>query len=180
MLERLADLIRDRVFWKPRIAEEVRPAGAFEGGGFTVVSDMMSLVGCSGEEFEEILVSLGFKAQKKQIAKPAVTAMQIVTEPAPEADIIVAAETEIVAPEMIDINVWWPKDTGPFRKMPERAARPEFKKRENADAKPKFNRREKQIPREKPEPRAARPEKPLDPNSPFAALAALKAQMKQG
>jgi ATP-dependent RNA helicase SUPV3L1/SUV3 len=180
MLERLADLIRDRVFWKPRIAEEVRPAGAFEGGGFTVVSDMMSLVGCSGEEFEEILVSLGFKAQKKQIAKPAVTAMQIVTEPAPEADIIVAAETEIVAPEMIDINVWWPKDTGPFRKMPERAARPEFKKRENADAKPRFNRREKQIPREKPEPRAARPEKPLDPNSPFAALAALKAQMKQG
>jgi ATP-dependent RNA helicase SUPV3L1/SUV3 len=182
MLERLADLIRDRVFWKPRIPEEARPAGAFEGGGFTVVSDMMSLVGCSGEEFEEILVSLGFKAQKKQIAKPIVVAAPVVTEPVPEAtvEMVDEAVTEIAAPELIDINVWWPKDTGPFRKMPERITRPEFKKREIADAKPKFNRREKHKPREQPAPRPARPEKPIDPNSPFAALAALKAQMKQG
>jgi ATP-dependent RNA helicase SUPV3L1/SUV3 len=182
MLERLADLIRDRVFWKPRIPEEARPAGAFEGGGFTVVSDMMSLVGCSGEEFEEILVSLGFKAQKKQIAKPIVVAAPVVTEPVPEAtvEMVDEAVTEIAVPELIDINVWWPKDTGPFRKMPERTPRPEFKKRENTDAKPKFNRREKHKPREQPAPRPARPEKPIDPNSPFAALAALKAQMKQG
>jgi ATP-dependent RNA helicase SUPV3L1/SUV3 len=182
MLERLADLIRDRVFWKPRIPEEARPAGAFEGGGFTVVSDMMSLVGCSGEEFEEILLSLGFKAQKKQVAKPVIAAAPAATEPVeptPEAGVEVAPEAQ-VAPEMIDINVWWPKDTGPFRKQPERAPRPEFKKRENAEAKPKFNRREKQKPREQTAPRPVRPEKPIDPNSPFAALAALKAQMKQG
>ena len=58
MLERLADVIRDRVFWRPRIAEEARPAGSVEGGGFTVVPDMMSLVGCSGEDFLGILRSL--------------------------------------------------------------------------------------------------------------------------
>ncbi len=72
MLERLADLIRDRVFWKPRIPEEKRPAGSVEGGGFHITTDMMSLVGCSGEEFEKILGSLGYRAQKKMVAKPAV------------------------------------------------------------------------------------------------------------
>jgi ATP-dependent RNA helicase SUPV3L1/SUV3 len=49
MLERLTDLIRDRVFWRPRIPEEPRPQGSVEGGGFSIVPDMMSLVGCSGE-----------------------------------------------------------------------------------------------------------------------------------
>jgi ATP-dependent RNA helicase SUPV3L1/SUV3 len=194
MLERLSDLIRDRVFWKPRIPEEQRPAGSVEGGGFTVVSDMMSLVGCSGEEFEEILVSLGFKAQTKQVPKPvpvvAIVAVEAPTEPPVEAQ---PAETEVetspiesAAPEMVDINVWWPKDTGPFRKAPER---PKFtrpvKPIEGTEAKPKFNRRDKYKPNRAPEavrppPRPPKPEKPMDPNSPFAALAALKAQMKQG
>ncbi len=193
MLERLSDLIRDRVFWKPRIPEEKRPAGAIEGGGFSVVSDMMSLVGCSGEEFEEILVSLGFRAQKKMVPKPNVVLVPvIVAEAAPEAQIEAPTESiseppvEPVPPEMIEINVWWPKDTGPFRKAPER---PAFKKREapagGAEAKPQFNRRDKYKPNRAPEPvrpppRPPKPEKPLDPNSPFAALAALKAQMKQG
>ncbi|MCA0432261.1 MAG: hypothetical protein LCH46_03265 [Proteobacteria bacterium] len=71
MLERLSDLVRDRVFWKPRFPEEPRPAGSVEGGGFTVVPDMMSLVGCSGEEFDAILTSLGFRAQKRMLPKPA-------------------------------------------------------------------------------------------------------------
>jgi ATP-dependent RNA helicase SUPV3L1/SUV3 len=197
MLERLADLIRDRVFWKPRIPEEVRPAGAVEGGGFSVVSDMMSLVGCSGEEFEEILTSLGFRAQKKQVPKPAPvvsSATPVAAESASEVTVLVETAEEPPAepappPEMIEINVWWPKDTGPFRKQPERAARPTFQKREppadGAEAKPKFNRRDKYKPNRAPEPvrpppRPPRPEKPMDPNSPFAALAALRAQMKQG
>jgi ATP-dependent RNA helicase SUPV3L1/SUV3 len=206
MLERLADLIRDRVFWKPRIPEEARPAGAVEGGGFSVVSDMMSLVGCSGEEFEEILVSLGFRAQKKQVPKPVSVVMPtpvvVEADPAIEAEVEpvavaadVAVETiieptaEVAPAEMIEINVWWPKDTGPFRKVPERAARPVFQKSEKpadgVDAKPKFNRRDKYKPNRaadavRPPPRPPKPEKPMDPNSPFAALAALKAQMKQG
>jgi ATP-dependent RNA helicase SUPV3L1/SUV3 len=194
MLERLSDLIRDRVFWKPRIAEEARPAGSVEGGGFSVVSDMMSLVGCSGEEFEEILVSLGFRSQKKQVAKPVIASVAAVVAPdalAPEH----VAETPVPEtpvepvpasePEMMDINVWWPKDTGPFRKAPERPMR--APRPEGASAKPKFERprgKPNHAKGKKPErnnvppPRPPKPEKPMDPNSPFAKLAALKAQMQ--
>ncbi|HUF45100.1 MAG TPA: helicase-related protein, partial [Aestuariivirgaceae bacterium] len=47
MLERLGDLIRARVFWKPAVPDQPRPQGSVAGGGFTVIPDMMSLVGCS-------------------------------------------------------------------------------------------------------------------------------------
>jgi hypothetical protein len=76
MLERLADLIRERVFWRPRFPEEQRPAGSVEGGGFTVVPDMMSLVGCSGEDFLGILRSLDYRMQKKKVKRPAATAAE--------------------------------------------------------------------------------------------------------
>lgn len=92
MLERLSDLIRDRVFWKPRFPEDVRPQGAVEGGGFTIVPDMMSLVGCSGEEFEAILTSLGFRAQKKMLPKPATPGAKGV--PAAVAEVVAVAVAE--------------------------------------------------------------------------------------
>ena len=41
-----------------------------EGGGFTVVPDMMSIVGCSGEDFQNILTSLGYRSQIRKHAKP--------------------------------------------------------------------------------------------------------------
>ena len=230
MVERLADLIRDRVFWKPRIETEQRPAGSVEGGGFTIVPDMMSLVGCSGEEFDEILVSLGYKPQKRQMPKPAhliaaasppvgatipvgvaieaptqMSAPEAAVEPVVEAIAIQVPEIIespklIETPELIETNVWWPKDTGPFRAKPERAERP---KREAAKHtkhdKPKFERMPRESreggnrefnrdakrggkhdgkPERKFESRPARPEKPMDPNSPFAKLMALKEQMK--
>jgi len=206
MIERLADLIRDRVFWKPRIDTEQRPQGSVEGGGFTVVPDMMSLVGCSGEEFDEILVNLGYKAQKRQLPKPAhlvAVAPAVATPPAAPAEAVAPAEgeapltetqeavaapvVELPAPELIETNVWWPKDTGPFRAKPERVERPK-------PDKPKFERKPKpqrdnqrdnhhaekrsNKPERKPEPRPPKPEKPMDPNSPFAKLLALKEQMK--
>jgi ATP-dependent RNA helicase SUPV3L1/SUV3 len=67
MLERLGDLIRARVFWKPAFPEQARPAGSVVGGGFTVVPDMMSLVGCSGEEFAGVLRALGFQAEERRV-----------------------------------------------------------------------------------------------------------------
>ena len=198
MVERLSDLIRDRVFWKPRIETEARPAGSIEGGGFTVVPDMMSLVGCSGEEFDEILLSLGFKAQKRQMPKPVhqvaavpvpeVPAAEPVAEPASQAPTEAAPLVEAASvpePEMVEVNIWWPKDTGPFRhqhEKPKHHHRPERDKSERPkqdrpkrDHKAKFERREKPAVQA---PRPPRPEKPIDPNSPFAKLAALKEQMK--
>lgn len=59
MLERVADIIR------PVIA-----ARSFNGG-FVVTPDMMSLVGCSGEEFAGLLRGLGYRSQLEKITPPA-------------------------------------------------------------------------------------------------------------
>jgi ATP-dependent RNA helicase SUPV3L1/SUV3 len=221
MLERLADLLRDRVFWRARFEGQPRPAGSLEGGGFTVVPDMMSLVGCSGEPFQEILRSLGFRVQKKKVKRPvavqpvleapaepqtsteqeppsvepAATAEQPVAEPdapaemAPEA----APETPTTEPaeptntssdvleEEIEIEVWWPKDTGPFRHHgPKRQHRHQAKHAPRDKAKEAAHKSELRTERPRkpaPPPKPRRPEKPVDPDSPFAVLGLLKERM---
>ena len=66
MLERLSDLIRTRVAF--RAAEGVEaPAGATGDGGFRVVPELMSVVGCSGEDFASILKSLGFRRERPPV-----------------------------------------------------------------------------------------------------------------
>ncbi len=227
MLERLADLIRDRVFWKPRIESEARPSGSVEGGGFTIVPDMMSLVGCSGEEFQSILRSLGFRMQKKTVpnpalAKPAVAEAVVETPSAetetPAAEAEVAAPVEPVIEEVvepvavetaaepdasepavetpaipaeIELEVWWPKDTGPFRHRPQQAERqskpahrrpkpPEGAEAQQRPPRPHRGKhgRSDAKPTEKPveQPRR-KPERPIDPDSPFAVLGALRAKL---
>jgi ATP-dependent RNA helicase SUPV3L1/SUV3 len=67
MLERLSDLIRARVAFRP--AEGVAaPSGATGDGGFRVVPELMSVVGCSGEEFASILRALGFRLERRRLA----------------------------------------------------------------------------------------------------------------
>jgi ATP-dependent RNA helicase SUPV3L1/SUV3 len=202
MLERLADLIRDRVFWKPRFPDEPRPAGSIEGGGFTVVPDMMSLVGCSGEEFQGILKSLNFRVQKKAVTREAVVlpavAEPAVTEPAstapddapapppPDSEPLTldaVTETGAALPsapptETVEIDIWWPKDTGPFRHKAKQTKQPKPRGQEKPRGQQKP--RPQRVEREAPKPafeRPRRPEKPVDPNSPFAVLGQLKAQM---
>ena len=70
MLERLADMIRPLVYWKPETPEAARPLGSVPGGGFTVTADMMSLVGCSGDEFAAILRALGFQMERRPAPPP--------------------------------------------------------------------------------------------------------------
>jgi ATP-dependent RNA helicase SUPV3L1/SUV3 len=279
MLERLADVIRDRVFWRPRFPEEARPSGSVEGGGFTVVPDMMSLVGCSGEDFLGILRSLDYRMQKKKVKRPVAAAAgtpqelpgntpaeapppvapeeapqqpepatpvpaEPPAEPAtpvevpdmpvevPTAPATPAAEGEMpamaeaaassadVPMEEVEIEVWWPKDTGPFRHRPERqqqnqrrpqqprseakaegSDKPEGEQRRaggrphrqgkggprreergdstEARGRPERNDRKPRRDDRKPafEERKPRPEKPIDPDSPFAILSALKAKL---
>ena len=64
ILERLADLIRPALAWRPNSAG-VKPAGAFEGVGFTVTQAMTSLTGSSGEDFASILRALGYRMEKR-------------------------------------------------------------------------------------------------------------------
>ena len=74
MLERLGDTLRPLVNWKPGKQGDTRPEGSHASGGFTVTPTMMSLVGCSGEAFAEILTALGFERQKFAPPAPALDA----------------------------------------------------------------------------------------------------------
>ncbi len=64
ILERLADLIRPALAWRPNSIGS-KPAGAFEGIGFTVTQAMTSLTGSSGEDFASILRALGYRMEKR-------------------------------------------------------------------------------------------------------------------
>src|SRR5262249_60328094 len=64
ILERLADLIRPALAWRPGGAG-AKPPGAIEGFGVTVTVGMTSLAGCSGEDFASVLRSLGFRMDKR-------------------------------------------------------------------------------------------------------------------
>jgi ATP-dependent RNA helicase SUPV3L1/SUV3 len=70
ILERLADLIRPALAWRPHSPGE-KPAGAFDGRGFTVTVGMTSLAGCSGEDFASILRSLGYRLDRRPPLPPA-------------------------------------------------------------------------------------------------------------
>lgn len=74
ILERLADLIRPLISWRKTAAETQppRPEGTIdEGGAFTVTVAMTSLLGCSGEDFNSILKSLGYRLERREIPNPA-------------------------------------------------------------------------------------------------------------
>jgi ATP-dependent RNA helicase SUPV3L1/SUV3 len=208
MLERLGDLIRERVFWKPRFDGEQRPAGSIEGGGFTVITDMMSLVGCSGEEFSAILRSLGFRMLRRELTAPApgmpesvpaqtATSESMPSETAmPESEPLPAPETapeqrqssaeaassqaetpaEAAAepPAPLTLEVWWPKDTGPFRhqhgrdrKKPAKSKPQPAHVKKTQDAGPVTG--PKRAPR--------RDRQPSNPDSPFAILGDLRSRL---
>ena len=83
ILERLADLIRPAIQYRPGITQGEPPAGAADGGeGFVVTVAMTSLCGCAGEDFNSILKSLGYVMDRR--AGPAITASLVKpSEPAP-------------------------------------------------------------------------------------------------
>ncbi|WP_434054778.1 MAG: helicase-related protein [Roseibium sp.] len=71
ILERLADLIRPLIAWKPLDAEVSPPEGAIEqGGGFMVTVAMTSLLGCAGEDFSAVLKSLGYRVETREVQRP--------------------------------------------------------------------------------------------------------------
>jgi ATP-dependent RNA helicase SUPV3L1/SUV3 len=86
ILERLADLIRPLLAWRPTPESPDPPAGAHAGGGFSVTVAMTSLLGCSGEDFASVLKSLAYRVERKP--KPA----------APPAPSVPETETSSPAP----------------------------------------------------------------------------------
>ncbi|WP_442755308.1 helicase-related protein [Methylocystis sp. JAN1] len=86
ILERLADLIRPAIVYRPGVTAGDPPPGAADGEGFVVTVAMTSLTGCSGEAFSSILKSLGYAATQRP--GPAITA-----------PLIPAASTEPISPK---------------------------------------------------------------------------------
>ncbi|MDF2811985.1 MAG: helicase, partial [Microvirga sp.] len=71
ILERLADLIRPAISYRPGITPGEPPAGAADSDGFVATVAMTSLVGCAGDDFATILKSLGYASERR--AGPAIT-----------------------------------------------------------------------------------------------------------
>src|SRR3954462_13720087 len=86
ILERLADLIRPALAWRPG-SPAPKPPGAVEGGGFTITVNMTSLTGSSGEDFASVLRSLGYRMERKPkpVQVPAAPAETTATQAAAEA-----------------------------------------------------------------------------------------------
>jgi ATP-dependent RNA helicase SUPV3L1/SUV3 len=90
ILERLADLIRPAIAYKPGVSVGEPPTGAADEDGFVVSVAMTSLTGCAGEAFSSILRSLGYASAQRP--GPAITV-----------PIIPAAATQpIVAPAIAE------------------------------------------------------------------------------
>ncbi len=71
ILERLADLIRPAIAYRPGTTPGAAPDGTADGDGFVATVGMTSLVGCSGEDFASILKSLGYNSETRP--GPAIT-----------------------------------------------------------------------------------------------------------
>lgn len=67
ILERLADLIRPATNWKPGLGQ--RPDGGYDGHSFMVTPPMMSILGATADDMEEILKGLGYRFEAKPAAE---------------------------------------------------------------------------------------------------------------
>ncbi|ODA66061.1 hypothetical protein A7A08_03076 [Methyloligella halotolerans] len=162
------------------------PSGATGDGGFRVVPELMSVVGCSGEDFTSILKALGFRCQrtplppapeetKPEAPAPAADAAQG-SDPSPVAAEKTEAKASVEPEERFD-EVWRPSRRAQNRPQ-ERGARrgggapkQEGQRKRNRPPQNRNNGKPNRPPRE-------RREKAPDPaHSPFAALEQLKRNM---
>ncbi|MEZ5925942.1 MAG: helicase-related protein [Hyphomicrobiaceae bacterium] len=80
MLERLADMIRPLIAWRASETSPTSPPkGASGDGGFTILPEMMSILGCNSAELGEVLKTLGFRLDRKLL--PQKTAAEPVLSP---------------------------------------------------------------------------------------------------
>lgn len=91
ILERLADLIRPLLQWKP--GQQPRPEGAYDGRRFTTTTAMLSILGATLDDMEEILKGLGYRADQVS-AEEAATFLAAQSGDAAKADATEAAPAE--------------------------------------------------------------------------------------
>ncbi|MEZ2132188.1 MULTISPECIES: helicase-related protein [unclassified Sinorhizobium] len=90
ILERLADLIRPLLQWKPGQAS--RPEGAYDGRRFTTTTAMLSILGATLEDMEEILKGLGYRADQIKAEDAAAFLAQQDASSAPASETVEAAD----------------------------------------------------------------------------------------
>lgn len=200
ILERLADLIRPTTNWKPDSGTE-KPEGAFDGRAFYVTPAMMSILGATHDDMLVILKGLGYREEKRLEADVKPTEEKIVerteektkekeetaslestsdTMKSKDATTEVTTETGKVSEgkepeEPKSILIWRYGGTGTAKKFSDN--RPQNKK---FSGKKPNHKGKKQSANQGNKPKPQQREKPVDPDSPFAALAALKANLKSG
>ena len=86
ILERLADLIRPLLQWKPGTP---RPEGAYDGRRFMATTAMLSILGATPDDMEEILKGLGYRADS---VKAEEVAARLAAQAPAEADAAAPAE----------------------------------------------------------------------------------------
>lgn len=236
ILERLADLIRPALSWRPA-AEGSKPDGAIDGRSFYVTPAMMSILGATHEDMELILKGLGYRGEPRLESdvrpQPAVPAnarsgegessntansaetgsipatveatpdseSQADAEPVPAGsgggseisqDAPVADQpSEAAGPKMV--LVWRPAGRQAPRAPGTESGRDREKRRsahadghqgkggpkgKRGDPKGFRKHEERKVPSGRTEQK--KPQREIDPNSPFAKLAALRESMKSG
>lgn len=101
ILERLADLIRPLLQWKP--GQQPRPEGAYDGRRFTTTTAMLSILGATLDDMEEILKGLGYRADQVS-AEEAATFLAAQSGDAAKADATEAAPAEEAASDDADAS----------------------------------------------------------------------------
>ncbi|CAD7047614.1 helicase [Pseudorhizobium endolithicum] len=96
ILERLADLIRPLLQWKPGTSP--RPEGAYDGRRFTTTTSMLSILGATPDDMEEILKGLGYRADV--VSADEAAAFLSAQQPAPQAEAADGSEAGDAAAEL--------------------------------------------------------------------------------
>ena len=103
ILERLADLIRPALSWRPGSPGD-KPAGAFDGRSFTATQAMTSLTGSAGEDFASILKALGYRMERRpplpEVVAPPVAADTVADAAAETTDTASISEVVVAKPEV--------------------------------------------------------------------------------
>ncbi|MDZ7822819.1 MAG: helicase-related protein [Ahrensia sp.] len=201
ILERLADLIRPTLNYK---SGDALPEGGFGDGKFFITPAMLSILGATTDDMAQVLTGLGYKhepvpadkasqiidalkaanAPKKQVE---IQPEDMIVDATIEAALIVSEQTEVVATKTEEepkpLLVWHqPRFERAAKRPPQTDQKPnnnkprgDFRKKSQDNFKANPKQKGKPVHQEKAAP-PPRKEKPIDPDSPFAKLQALKAQ----
>lgn len=188
MLERLADMIRPLVAWRTSMEGDA-PDGATGNGGFRVQPDMMSIVGCSGDDFAAVLKTLGFQCERKPKPTPPASPPAEEDKDAEASDASAAETKEPAADAEATANkqksepeydeIWRPRRNRKAHR-PARTAKGRTDNRKKGARKPGA-RGPGPDHKKRPARTSAKPkERAPDPDSPFAALKGLKLDLERG